>query len=151
MTAQCASSVIRQSARQPYIFCTVHLSPHSLDMSQTGIILCMRPANERQSYNVTLSPIGWAHAQNDPCPHKYNNVMLHITRQKTCQFLVAVLGPLCLHLQHQLLPRNSLGNSFYCSINWVDGGAVSGGWGGRIKLPLLFCASWLASRYKVML
>ena len=31
----------------------------------TGIILCMRPANERQRYNVTLSLIGWVHAQND--------------------------------------------------------------------------------------
>ena len=27
----------------------------------------MRPANERQRYNVTLSLIGWAHRQNDPC------------------------------------------------------------------------------------
>ena len=31
-----------------------------------GIILCMRPANERRRYTVTSSPIGWAHAQNDP-------------------------------------------------------------------------------------
>ena len=27
----------------------------------------MHPANERQRYNVTSSPIGWAHTQNDPC------------------------------------------------------------------------------------
>ena len=32
-----------------------------------GIILCMRPANERRRYNVTLSLIGWTHSQNDPC------------------------------------------------------------------------------------
>ena len=32
-----------------------------------GIILCMRPANERRRYSVTSSPIGWAHAQNDLC------------------------------------------------------------------------------------
>ena len=32
-----------------------------------GIILCMRPANERWSYNVMLSLIGWGHSQNDPC------------------------------------------------------------------------------------
>ena len=32
-----------------------------------GIILCMCPANERRCYNVTLSLIGWAHSQNDPC------------------------------------------------------------------------------------
>ena len=32
-----------------------------------GIILCMRPANERRRYIVTSSLIGWAHTQNDPC------------------------------------------------------------------------------------
>ena len=32
----------------------------------SGIILCMRPANERRRYIVTSSPIGWAHTQNDP-------------------------------------------------------------------------------------
>ena len=32
-----------------------------------GIILCMRPANERRCYNVTSSPIGWAHTQNGSC------------------------------------------------------------------------------------
>ena len=31
-----------------------------------GIILCMRPANERRRYNVPSSFIGWAHTQNDP-------------------------------------------------------------------------------------
>ena len=33
----------------------------------SGIILCMRPANERRRYIVTSSLIGWAHTQNDPC------------------------------------------------------------------------------------
>ena len=32
-----------------------------------GIILCMRLANERRHYIVTLAPIGWVHTQNDPC------------------------------------------------------------------------------------
>ena len=34
----------------------------------TGIILCMRPANERRRYNATPSPVGWVHTQklNDP-------------------------------------------------------------------------------------
>ena len=32
----------------------------------TDIILCMRPANERWHYSVTLSLTGWAHTQNDP-------------------------------------------------------------------------------------
>ena len=31
----------------------------------TGIILCMRPGNERRRYIVTPSLIGWAHTQND--------------------------------------------------------------------------------------
>ena len=39
----------------------------------TGIILCMRPANERRRYNVTSSLIGWAHIQNDPwCFTRYD-------------------------------------------------------------------------------
>ena len=32
----------------------------------SGIILWMRPTNERRRYNVTSSLIGWAHLQNDP-------------------------------------------------------------------------------------
>ena len=32
----------------------------------TGIILCMRPANEKRFYDVTSSLIGWAHIQNNP-------------------------------------------------------------------------------------
>ena len=32
----------------------------------SGIILWMRPTNERQRYNVMSSLIGWAHLQNDP-------------------------------------------------------------------------------------
>ena len=35
--------------------------------ASAGIILCMRPANERRHYNVTSSLIGWAHTQNDLC------------------------------------------------------------------------------------
>ena len=31
-----------------------------------GIILCIRPANERQRCNVTSSLIGWAYTQHDP-------------------------------------------------------------------------------------
>ena len=36
------------------------------NINQSGILLCMRPANERRRYNVTSSLIGWAHPQNDP-------------------------------------------------------------------------------------
>ena len=38
----------------------------------TGIILCMRPANERWHYNVTSSVIGWVHTQNDPCGNSHD-------------------------------------------------------------------------------
>ena len=31
------------------------------------IILWMRSTNERRSYNVTSSLIGWEYSQNDPC------------------------------------------------------------------------------------
>ena len=34
---------------------------------KSGIILWMRPANERRRYIVTSALIGWAHTQNDPC------------------------------------------------------------------------------------
>ena len=37
--------------------------------SSTGIILFMRPPNDRWCYIVTLSPAGWAHTQNDPWQH----------------------------------------------------------------------------------
>ena len=37
-----------------------------LSVCYLGIILCMRPANERWCYTVTPSVIGWAHTQNDP-------------------------------------------------------------------------------------
>ena len=35
--------------------------------TQSGIYLCMRPANEGRRYNVTPSLIGWVRTQNDPC------------------------------------------------------------------------------------
>ena len=37
-----------------------------LDVWLSGIISCMRQANERRHYIVTLSLIGWAHTQIDP-------------------------------------------------------------------------------------
>ena len=44
-----------------YSLCSAMLS-----WGSPGIILCMRPANERRRYMVTLSLIGRAHTQNDP-------------------------------------------------------------------------------------
>ena len=42
---------------------------HHCQSTHTGVILCMRPANERRRYNVTSSFIGWAHTISDPCSH----------------------------------------------------------------------------------
>ena len=43
----------------------------------TGIILCMRPANERRRYIVTSSLIGWAPTYNDPWYwHKYHATVI---------------------------------------------------------------------------
>ena len=42
----------------------------------TGVILSMGSTNKGWRYTVTLSLIGWAHTQNDPC---YNEV-LHILK-----------------------------------------------------------------------
>ena len=45
------------------------------------MILCTHhPANERWRYIVTLSLIGWAHTQNDPCPYHlrtWDNIILN--------------------------------------------------------------------------
>ena len=38
---------------------------HGNQTGYLGIILCMRPANERRRYNVTSSLISWVHTQND--------------------------------------------------------------------------------------
>ena len=40
---------------------------HNKAQTMSGIILYMRPANERRRYIVTSSLIGWMHTQNDPC------------------------------------------------------------------------------------
>ena len=42
-------------------FCVYH------KISRAGIILCIRPANERRRYNVTSSLIGWVHKLDYPC------------------------------------------------------------------------------------
>ena len=45
-----------------WIICLLHSH-----YTRSGIILCMHPTNESQSYIVMSSLIGWAHAQNYPC------------------------------------------------------------------------------------
>ena len=52
-----------------------------------GIILSMCPANERWCYNLTLSSIGWAHTQNDPC------VMVdHVARRLHIVYCLAMIS-----------------------------------------------------------
>ena len=50
-----------------------------LSFGTTGIILCMRPANERRCYIVTSSLIGWAHTQNDPWNQSISPSFFHAT------------------------------------------------------------------------
>ena len=44
-----------------------HVDSYLWSVCVTGIVPCMRPANERLCYSVTPSLIGWVHTQNDPC------------------------------------------------------------------------------------
>ena len=57
----------------------------------TGINLCMRPANEKRHYIVTLSLIGWAHTQIDPC--FYISIRSH--HWYKVKQLVPIAGHLC--------------------------------------------------------
>ena len=53
--------------------------------TSTGIILYMRPANERRRYNVTSSLIRSANKQNDPCVNtekKYQRNVYHCRRAR---------------------------------------------------------------------
>ena len=53
--------------------CNVFIGVHLLAPGRfgSGIISCMCPVNERRHYNVTLTLIGWAHAQRIPEVHHY--------------------------------------------------------------------------------
>ena len=52
-----------------------HQLGQDIDRTLMGIVLCLRPANERRRYNVTSSLIGWAHARNDPCIDRTSDVL----------------------------------------------------------------------------
>ena len=61
----------------------------------TGIILWMRPANERGCYIVMSSLIGWVHTQNDPCCRRW----CFIGSWGKSHFLyISLMVPCCLHL-----------------------------------------------------
>ena len=48
-------------------YTTMFTSAGLCNIFKAGIILCMRPANERWRYDVMSSPTGWSHTQNYPC------------------------------------------------------------------------------------
>ena len=52
-------------ANERWRYCHVNLCGRMVE-GKAGIILWMRPANERRRYNVTSSLTGWTRSQNDP-------------------------------------------------------------------------------------
>ena len=51
------------------------LDTHKMIPANTGIILCMCPANERQRYNVTSPLIGWAHTKWSLQHHQHKHTL----------------------------------------------------------------------------
>ena len=64
-----------------------------------SIILCMRPVNERQRYNVTSSLIGWVHSEIDPLVWQNNwtlrdaNLILNKQFLKSYQWQISWASP----------------------------------------------------------
>ena len=67
----CRSDIIIQQTVSYLLTMGWLCSKENTNIPNTGIIWCMRPANERQRYTVTLSLIGWAHTRNNPCKHQW--------------------------------------------------------------------------------
>ena len=61
-----ATRPIAKGEHMSYFRHTKCYTPYPAIAGDPGIILWMRPANERRRYNVTSSLIGWEHSQNDP-------------------------------------------------------------------------------------
>ena len=57
----------------------IFMQPPMEETLDTGIILCMHPANERRRYIVTSPLIGWVHTQNEP----WDVTACHIKLDKT--------------------------------------------------------------------
>ena len=74
-------------------------------VTTAGVILCMRPANERRRYNVTSSLIDWVHAQNDPC-------------KRVDSSGAGQLGPVKDLFYHaRLVPNHQDGNSVFVTLS----------------------------------
>ena len=102
-----------------------------------GIILWMRPANERWRYTVTPSLIGWAHTQYDPCPTNerwwftVTTSLIGWAHTQTDPCTVACL------LQEYL--QVCVGRCICFILNWLGGSTVHMP---AIVTPCLFLALW---------
>ena len=91
------------------------------DYINSGIILCMHPANGRQRYSVTSSLIGLAHTQNESmkCPSKYTKLVMK--RYDILQFLRTSLKRKCRRFD-EILITGCTGSchfdNFQCSQWW---------------------------------
>ena len=69
----------------------------------SGIIMCMRPSNERRRYNVTSSLIGGAHAQSDLSRIVCDN-MYRVIRGNFIAFHGLLAVPFTTHVAGDCLP-----------------------------------------------
>ena len=74
-------------------------------INTSGIILCMRSANERWRYTVTPSLIGWAHTQNDLCTKTKPKWPPFRRQYFQMYFFVMKINVLWLECHWNLLPR----------------------------------------------
>ena len=74
------------------------LSYNAIHPSDEGIILGTGSANESQCYIVMLSPISWAHTQNDPCGRMQPGAKLQLAKRWRMIRNIS-RHPLCTHLQ----------------------------------------------------
>ena len=78
-------------------------------LTNSWILLCMRPTNEKRRHIVTSSLIGWAHKQNGPY-QLFRIHMLYNTDIKASSFWQeSLIAPRCIY------PRQHVGGGWYCN------------------------------------
>ena len=83
---------------------------YDIVLSDSGIILCMHPANKRWRYSVTPSLIGWAHTQTDPywqTTTKFTHVTITILQDMYKYFMNEMTINIFAHVQICLLSFHS--------------------------------------------
>ena len=109
-------------------------------INDPGIVLYMRPANERRRYNVTSSLNGWAHTQNDPwwsrspmciCRLIPGRCIIMMTSSNGNIF--GVTGPLCREFTAQ---RPVTTSSFVLFDLRPNKRLSKQSWGGDLRRPL---------------